>query len=630
MTLRAELEATWRLERLLKERGAAIYAPYDMAAKSELAALGLSPEAAALERLARRYPLSAVAPGAWLAAGEALEAHGRSATAAYEAGLRAAVRRAGDTSDRIGPLSGRLARSLESEGQWGAAAQVLRQARAEFPTVAISDRSGPIDVESVASDLQRRWETAHRWARIGNVSGETPQVLPGWAIMRPLLRDSSERVARVLAMENGEEFAIWSCGASADGPDGCRGPLVKAWSAPTNGQMISLMRIDQDSAYFFRQGPAGVSLIKVSAGKGAEDTGTVAWQTEPFAQMFAKQEAMRSKEARPAAEAPEPNAEPQALQTPLDGAVTADDLIYRTDERTIVLFDRVGRGVALDSQSGQVLWAVRAPVSRVFDLDVSKGTIALAGEQDRNRDGVRSGPGVGEPLPVLALLDARTGQERQRVTPPGAGRIRWVMLSEAGSAIAGTDVGVVSVDAAHGQANWALFDGALRASLGAWMVGDHMFVLGSDRQLWAVSIRDGKARSPSVAMPPEQLDESQPLYVAKVKGPKGQDALAFSTLRGIAVVGSDGAMLGMDALGGLDALIPALPGEGVLVTSETIATGHEPDGMMIFNLHVLDASSARVKQSKTIALGARPRRMALLDGRVAITAGSTTVILQAE
>ncbi|MBX3358432.1 MAG: PQQ-binding-like beta-propeller repeat protein [Phycisphaeraceae bacterium] len=630
VTLRAELEATWRLERLLRERGPAIYAPYDMAARSELAALGLSPDAAALERLARRFPLAAVAPGAWLAAGEALEAHGRPAATAYEAGLRAAQRRPMDSADRIGPLAGRLTRALESEGQWGAAAQVLRQTAAKFPMAVITDRSGPVDAESLAADLQRRWETAHRWANIGSISREAPQVLAGWSIMRPMIRDVSERVARVIAMENGEDFAVWTCGGSG-GSEPCTGPLVKAWSAPMDGQMVSLMRVDQDAAYFFRQDATGVSLIKVLGGPGSEGGGSVAWKTETFGKMFARQEAMRSKDpGRPAPDAPEAPSEVQVIQTPLDGTVTADDLIYRTDERTIVLFDRVGRGVGLDAQTGQVLWAVRAPLSRVFDLDIRAGVLALAGEQDESRGGGRAAAPNGDPVGIIAVLDARTGRETQRFTPPGAGRIRWVLLSEIGSVIAGTDVGVVSVDAARGQANWAVFDGALRASLGAWMAGDRFFILGADRQLWSAAVRDGKVRTAAVAMPPEQLDESQPLYVAKVQGPPGQDALAFSTLRGIAVVGTDGGMLGIDALGGLDALVPALPGEGVLVTAETVASGHEPDGMMIFNVHLVDSASARVQESRALALGARPRRMALLDGRIAITAGSTTVVLRAD
>ena len=74
------------------------------------------------------------------------------------------------------------------------------------------------------------------------------------------------------------------------------------------------------------------------------------------------------------------------------------------------------------------------------------------------------------------------------------------------------------------------------------------------------------------------------------------------------------------------------PAEGRALTIETVADGRMPDGMMVFSVHALDIggkTGASLIDSRPVQLGARPATMALMDDRVAITAGSVTIVLPA-
>jgi hypothetical protein len=88
-------------------------------------------------------------------------------------------------------------------------------------------------------------------------------------------------------------------------------------------------------------------------------------------------------------------------------------------------------------------------------------------------------------------------------------------------------------------------------------------------------------------------------------------------------------VVGADFLGAYDTLIPPVAGESVFVTIETMSTVL-PEGDEVYLLHVLDGAGGMVLETRPVALPAGPERLVVLDGRILITAGSSTVVLTAE
>jgi hypothetical protein len=376
--------------------------------------------------------------------------------------------------------------------------------------------------------------------------------------------------------------------------------------------MYELIRLDSEAAYFFFASAKGAVIEKVS-----QSPASLKWQTPLFADIPARQPS-----ARPGRRELETR-----IPTPQDGLALLTDGVITMDDRTMVLLERQGYATALDTQSGAVLWTIRTPMDRVYDAAVSGGTLVVAGDQE-----VVTGPGerIASLRPEIAVLDVRTGQEIQRL-PQRWGGVRWVRMTDSGHLITGCEDAITSTDLSRGQVNWVLSDPHLSASRDAWVFQNAVFILDSGRRLWWADARTGHVSPDALSAPRDRLNGVRRIE-ASLLAPASPDAgplAAFCTHQGVLLYDLEGNLKGVDAVGGLDALLPAAPAQDRLVTVATLPDARHDDRQLLYSTYALDTKSAMVLETGSIILGVPPRNVTLLDGRVVITAGGSAIVLRA-
>ncbi len=598
LTIRGDIEATWRLDRLIAEHGPQVYAPFDAQASAELTQL-LPPAAPEpIERLMERFPLALAVPKAANALADAFESRGRGTQAvrALESGLRAALRRPDQDAGVIGALVERLATALESRDDLAAAVAVVRDAAGKMPSLTLPGTPTAVPISERLADLQAKHRQSHRWPHIGTIQTEGAKALPGWIIMRSSAPDPEPAAVRCVVMENADEVSLWR----VEPGEGAHPSLVEAWSMPYEERMIDLLRVVGDTALLFvNSASRGAVVLRVSATSGG-----VMWTTPALSTLFAS--------------APVPGDPDEQIVTPLDGSVRAVEPLVAMDERTVVVIDRAGRAAAFDAQTGQTLWFLGTPIVRVFDVSVRDGLVLLTGEQPTVTPG---GATLGL-SPGLMVLDARTGRQYQRIadlTSP----VRWAVLTESRQIVAGLQSGLFSCDAMTPKRNWEISLPALTESAGGWFFGSQGYVIGGDRTLWLVDLERAQNPRPLDA-PSGMFDEGKPISAGRI--PAG---VAFASFDGIVVFDAEGNKVGEDGLGILAQSIPGAFAEGLLLTADRGIEGESDDGLLPFNLRAFDTTSARLAQNLTVRLGANPRRIAVVDGMVILTAGHITITFPA-
>ncbi|HVU65003.1 MAG TPA: PQQ-binding-like beta-propeller repeat protein [Phycisphaerales bacterium] len=624
VSIRGELEATRRIESLLMQHGPSIYAAQEQQAQSELAALGAGATEPQLESLAAKYPLAQQTPGVWMRLADMRQAAKKpqQASSALEAGLRSAMRQPSPPEAVVGEIAGRLIVGLRERGQLAAAAGVLRSVRQRFASVALTSAGQALDAEKLGAEIAERIAASTRWPRIGAVRQENGQSIAGWTILEPLLTDRTPNVTSLLPLTNDEEVGIWTIPTT--GHEGKGEWLTKAWSSklPDSGRAL-LIRATSDAAYFAIVKESDATVMKVG-GSPLETR----WKSDALSKVFNSADVRRGVRNVPGARG--------GFPTPAEGEAQSTNFIVTMDDRTLVLVQRGGTAAAFDTDTGELLWCNRVGVGRVYDADLSSGTLAVAGDQEIY------GPGgtVIDLRPIIQIVDARTGRSAQRITDL-AGHVRWVGFADpsaggapagsGGTLIAALDASVVSLDLATAQANWTISNADAMPVSSMWIFGDQLVMADQGRNIWLATVSTGRLRPSALEVPRSHLDLSQTLDAFPISAAMGS-GFGVATQQGLALFDSSGTLTGVDGMDGSSAMIRPLPAEGRAVTIETIADGRTSDGMMMFTMHALDIggkTGASLLDSRPVLLGARPTTMALLDDRVAISAGSYTVVLHA-
>ncbi len=597
LTIRADVEATWRIDRLIAEQGPAVYAGFDAQAAAELATLLSDPAPEAIQSLMDRFPMALAVPRAATALADTLEKRGRGAQAvrALESGLRAALRRADQDPAQVGALVQRLATSLEAREDVAAAVAVVRDAQARIPTLTLPGSPAPTPIADRLTQLQARYRQTHRWPQIGQMRTDGARVYPGWIVMTPDVHTAEPTTARCVAMENGEEISLWRV---EPGPSG-EPALKPSWTMPFEDRRIELLAITGEAAIFYSSSPSrGSTLMRVSAATGP------VWTSPTISSLFAS--------------APVPGDPEEPIVTPLDGAVRAAEPLYALDERTAVIVDRAGRAAAFDLQSGQTLWFLGTPIVRVFDVSVRDGVVLISGEQPSVTAGGAT-IGLG---PAVMVLDARSGRQLQRIADPPS-PVYWSLLTDNRQIIVGVQTGLVSYDASTGRRNWEISMPGLGGSAGAWVFGNQGFVIGEDRALWYIDL-DRAQTAQRLDTPMGMFDDRKPYRAGRI--PAG---VAFSSWEGIVIFNDRGEKVGEDGLNEGDDSLPAAFAEGLLVTADHGVEGQSDDGLLPINIRAFDTTSAKLVQNLVVRLGANPRRVVVVDGLVVLTAGHITITLPA-
>lgn len=612
VSIRGELEASRRVESLLKQHGVAIYAAQEQQAAAELVAAGATPTDLQLEAIAGKFPLSRQTPEIWLRLSEmrARDKKSQQAAAALEAGLRAAMRQPAPPTDVVGEIAGRLIVGMRERKQLAAAAGVLRAIRTRFPGLAMTSTGTPLDSEKLGAELAERIAASMRWPRVGPVRSDNAQAIVGWTIMDPLLSDRTPNVTNLLPLASEDEISVWAA-PTTDRSDK-RELLTKAWSQSIGeGAKPYLIRATPDAVYFAIVKETEVSILKVG-GSPLE----ARWKSEPLGKIFGGPETRLRN--MPGAHA--------TFTTPAEGETQPSNLIVTMDDRTMVLVQRAGKAAAFDTDTGELLWSGRIGVGRVYDADISSGTLAVGGDQEVYGDR----GAVTDLKPVVQIIDARTGRPAQRIGDL-TGHVRWVGFTDMGALIAAMDSSVVCYDLVTAQPNWTINHPDAMPVSAMWIFGDQLVLADQSRTLWLASISTGRLRPAALDVPRSHVDLSQTMDAFPIAAGTGS-GFGIATQQGLVLFGPDGVLTGVDGMDGASSMIRPRPADGRAMTIETIADGRASDGMMMFTLHALDvagATGAALLDSRPVLLGARPSAMTLLDERVVVSAGNMTVVLKA-
>lgn len=602
--LRADAEATRRLEQLVSAHGRAAYAAFDADAEREAAALPPDAGPERLEALVRSYPVARLAPELWGRVASAFERQDkpRAAARALDQGLEIAQRLPDAPAAQVAELAGRLLVNLRDRGLLTAAQDTLARVRTRFPHITVSVSGQPLDLAQFSAELAQRRATTERWARLGMPGAEGVQVLAGWALLEervPSLRPSAPAV--LVARHLDGRLGVFGPSAGDDAP------LVLRWTVSVGEQPAELIRSGRDAAFIFHATPEGglVERIDVQAGVSV-------WRSRPFPQHF-QDGPPRLPGAVPAGE---------RIRTPMEGVRDAEELLAAADDRTLLLLERAGRAVAVDADAGSTLWSASLPLRAVYDTDLAGDLMVAIG------DGEVAGPG-GELValvPRVLILDARTGRLVHQIDTD-LGQLRWLRLSPRGDLVVGAQAGVMAIDPEAGAVLWKNTQAPVAAALRAWIHGPSVLCVSADRFIWSINLATGALAAQPSEVPP-RLDA-----VAATNSFFDDDRLALTSPQGLLVVNREGVVIGADALGATDNLITPVPAADAFFTIETGATstiggggGGVPGGGAAFALHRLSARTAKIEHTIALGLPEPPTRLSVLDGRLAVTAGPNTFV----
>ena len=147
-------------------------------------------------------------------------------------------------------------------------------------------------------------------------------------------------------------------------------------------------------------------------------------------------------------------------------------------------------------------------------------------------------------------------------------------------------------------------------------------MLDAESSLWRFATKDGARNEDRL----ETREKIQFPLAAEAVG----DRLMMSSANGVLLFEADGTLAGSDAVQSVGTLMQPLAGAGGVVMMEAYADRSESDvadDLKKLRIYVLDDRSARLTDSKRIALPDPPRGMHLLNNKVLIRCGRATIVI---
>jgi outer membrane protein assembly factor BamB len=378
LSVRGELEATRRLERLIADAPSDLYAPFEAEAQLRMDSLPVDAVASEIERIARAYPVATSAVRAWRRVAESHVSSGREheAIRAAQRGLVSArtLARTGRPAPgaEVGALAGWLVTTLTDAGRLEDASRTLSAFTREHPEVSLlaatPDGLTALDASALLADLDDRLATSRRLPRVGTspIDTVTPRVLGGY-LLRPVM--SVDASGADLARSWADGVLVMSAltgRLSFVRPGGDDGGVEVAWASTWERDPV-LLRRDAATAWLFTPDDEGARLHRVSLEDGA-----VIWSSPPWPDLIG---ALASRDPALAI-----GGAPGRISPPLGPPVRHEELLVVADRQTIAVVERTGRVVVLDAATGEVLWRSALGVTRVFDADLASGVLVVAGQ----------------------------------------------------------------------------------------------------------------------------------------------------------------------------------------------------------------------------------------------------------
>ncbi len=602
LSVRASIEGAERVRELVRAVGPRAYELFDLEARGALAQAGSDPSR--LRAIAEQYPASPVVASALRAsATHRLAASDRSGAMADLRAAAAFIEWAGMVGLSLGPtdapevagLTLRTLRETDSIDELEIAAARFERWPGVVPTAA----GVPIDAGVMVGEARAHAADRTRLARVGApVGAEIAQALVGWTLARSASseRDGSPALALMIASD-GKAIAGF-------GPVETSSGVVELWRRTCEAPPQVLWQ-DAEAIYLQWVGAEGGTIERV-----ATRTGESVWRSPSLRTLFPLDASAQRRML-------DPIGRPMTIATPTAGSVSLTDLIVSLDAGTLALAERAGRVASIDARTGEVRYAVRSPLDRIYEVGTGGGLIVIGGATERQAS-------PDQPIelsPAMASIDANTPRVLS-VASSLPGDMTWLRIDAGARVLAGFEEGIISTSPETGRRNWTRYRDATDRFVDAWIVGSSIFLLDSTRTLWIADLESGQ-----IAEEPLRSDDrlsTRQRVVGRVMG----ERLSFSSSRGVVVYDREGRRIGADAIGASDSLLPARPGAGVLVTIDTRPT-ESPEGRRTHTLSVLDATSARLIASRELALLMPPEAIALLDGHILVSAGGVTLVLSA-
>lgn len=602
LSVRAELEATRRLQDLAQRHGSRATGVPDRMAAAEIEALGQGGAPADWETVARRYPVATGGPLAWsrASAGWIREQRWTSAERSARAGLRAAtqMQRRGQPVERavLEELAGSLMTALLSQGRAEEATDALAEVVGVF-----GELNPTTDGRAVAVSAE---PAARRWPVVGAriERAETPTLIPGSPVAALLPSDPG---LVVMYAPNLGEIAAYRAESLASGE------ARAEWRDDQVGTLHPVF-VQADARALVLVWPDELDTGRPARAEARDPaTGRVLWTTDLRFQI----------------DRIDPGPDPAVrlngqIVAPLDGGVSNSQLVTVSDGRTLVMSDRMGRGVGIDLADGRVLWNRLFGMTRVYGMDLGGGVLGVCGAAVRGPVARDADPmdatlrGVGE------AIDARTGETIQLVDDLGA-ETRWVRVAPDGQVLIAASLRILALDTVSGRVDWSNADEELGGSMDAWVLGETLVVLGQDRMLWPVSRREGVRLRTGLNNLGRGADRG---WISMERRSFGLVALGA---RGVTTHAHDGTLLAADALEVPRAFQHTLLGErrAVLIDrGETDSQGETRVGVAL-----VDTSTGRTEDRVTLVLPESVRRTpvnaVLGDGIVVVGFGEVSMVL---
>ncbi|MFK7758374.1 MAG: PQQ-binding-like beta-propeller repeat protein [Phycisphaerales bacterium] len=619
LAIRAELEATNQLSRIVSEHGRNACAMFDQLALADTQALSGSRNPEDFEQLARQYPWAPTIPAVWSQAADlwALNdnhaASVRAAQSGFDALERLQVHGLAPDQTTLDSLGSSLITGLLGAQRQSDASRAATRLASDYPSISITVNGQPIDAGQLSIGLSSAQPAPILGSRF--VIDQQPALLTGSPVKSPIRTEfdtivmyapqlGQARMIRLTDPTNPE--LLWTRQAPDVEP-----PIV----AVHNEYQTVLIWPGTGSE------PAANSIESIET-----VTGKTRWKLESIGQQ------MRSRSMRVPDETALVDGQ---FTTPTQGVVIPDQIITTSDGSVIVMVDRIGRAIGIDILSGQVLWAGELPVNRVHSVDLASGVLGVAGMWYVDHD-----PERGQVLmraPRIASIDARTGQTLQLVDAQTS-TPRWLRVAPSGNLIVGTSQRILSVSTRTGSLDWVIRNDQLFNTTAGWIVDDSLFVLDEFVNLWPIGLGDGNLQT----NPLDTQNRITERGWVNVKPHKQYLSVAASG--GFGIFSHDGRTLGIDAQQSswpyIDAgwatdriamVTRAQPGNRA-----TDQAGNEPNDQskMHIEINMFEQTNALLTDSMTLTLPSaiqrQPTTVQAANGVVVVGFGEVSVLLQTQ
>jgi outer membrane protein assembly factor BamB len=487
----------------------------------------------------------------------------------------------------LGRLAGALLARSTGPAEMEPAYRLMVRLSKQVPDLAVDWNGTAAAPGTIVSELRAKLAQRTGLPVIGPNLLRTVQVIEAWEPMEPVVRHAPGVSGDCVMMvdENTKAISMWGVAAED-------GKLRQMWSRAYQMKPI-VVRVTPDSTLLFWPSQTGGAVESVSTLDGKAQ-----WRTAEFASLFEVKEGAEGADER--------------VNTPLDGPVRTNDLVVTTDGQTLVLAQRRGRVGAYDLTTGNSLWTATLDLTRVYELEQVGETILIGG----------TAPGRGRASSAnVVALNKRTGQQLSRLGPEELGdHARW-MRAVGEDAVIATANGLLRYTPATGKVAWFSTGAPGASSFAGWVVGEGMYVLDGDVNLWFVSLKDG-------THPDKPLD-TRGRVVFPVSATVMGRTLAVTSTNGLIVFNDKGELIGADGLDGQGALqTPMVSSDMYLAVENNQREDAGPAGI-VSRLFMFAHPTGKLINTERVRLYENPHTTMVIDGKVLLSEGPVTLVLDA-